>query len=336
MERMRKETKKLHSTNAADVSAKRQEGDAAERTADKENREHKDSVFVDLFYEDETAENNLLSLYNALHGTDYRSRSMIRKIRVGNVLYKNFKNDISFEVGEKLIVFGEHQSTINQNMPLRCLMYVGRAYEQLVDQRARYRDALVRIPTPEFYTFYNGVKEYPLERELFLSDAFLDPTDKNPLEQTVKVININFQKAHDILDKCEVLKEYSQFVNTVRKYAKEEDSIRKAIYECMEQGILADYLKRKGSEVMNMLIAEYSYEEDMQVKQEEALRIGEKRGEKRGRKEGKKQGKKEGIFLSGKIFQMVNANPKYTDEQIAEKAACSIEEVKDVRKMFSI
>ena len=40
--------------------------------------------------------------------------------------------------------------------------------------------------------------------------------------------------------------------------------------------------------------------------------------------------------MSGKIFQMVNANPEYTDEQIAEKAACSIEEVKDVRKMFSI
>ena len=207
-------------------------------------------------------------------------------------------------------------------------MYVGRAYEQWVDQRARYRDALVRIPTPEFYTFYNGVKEYPLERELFLSDAFLDPTDKNPLELTVKVININFQKAHDILDKCEVLKEYSQFVDTIRKYAKEEDSIRKAIYECMEQGILTDYLKRKGSEVMNMLIAEYNYEEDMQVKQEEALQIGEKRGEKRG--------KKEGILLSGKIFQMVKANPEYIDEQIAEKAACSIEEVKDVRKMFSI
>ncbi len=127
MERMRKETKKLHSTNAAEVSAKRQEGNAAETAADKENREHKDSVFVDLFYEDETAEKNLLSLYNALHGTDYGSRSMIRKIRVGNVLYKNFKNDISFEVGEKLIVFGEDQSTINQNMPLRCLMYVGRA-----------------------------------------------------------------------------------------------------------------------------------------------------------------------------------------------------------------
>jgi hypothetical protein len=77
-----------------------------------------------------------------------------------------------------------------------------------------------------------------------------------------------------------------------------------------------------------MLIAEYSYEEDMQVKQEEALQIGERRGEKRG--------KKIGILLSGKIFQMVKENPEYTDEQIAEKAACGIEEIKDVRKMFSI
>ena len=88
------------------------------------------------------------------------------------------------------------------------------------------------------------------------------------------------------------------------------------------------YLRRKGSEVMNMLIAEYSYEEDIQVKQEEALRIGEKRGEKRG--------KREGIILSSKIFQMVKENPGYTDGQIAGKAACTVEEVKAVRKMFSI
>ena len=38
---------------------------------EKENREHKDSLFVDLFYQDETAKKNLLSLYNALHDTNY-------------------------------------------------------------------------------------------------------------------------------------------------------------------------------------------------------------------------------------------------------------------------
>ncbi len=50
----------------------------------------------------------------------------------------------------------------------------------------------------------------------------------------------------------------------------EEDAIKRAINECIEKGVLADYLRRKGSEVRNMLIAEYSYEKDIQVKQEEA------------------------------------------------------------------
>lgn len=114
------------------------------------------------------------------------------------------------------------------------------------------------------------------------------------------------------------------FIDTIRKYSKEEDSIKKAIYECIDRGILSDYLKRKGSEVKNMLIAEYSYEEDIQVKQEEALQIG------------KRIGKKEGIILSGKIFQAVKENPDYTNKQIADKVACTVENVKDVRKMFSI
>ena len=141
-----------------------------------------------------------------------------------------------------------------------------------------------------------------------------------------------------------MLKEYSLFIDTVRKYSKEEDSIKKAIHECMERGILADYLRRKVSEVMNMLIAEYSYEKDIQVKQEEAFQIGERlgesRGEKRGKKTGKRIGKKigkqEGIILSSKVFQAVKENPDFTNKQIASKVACTVENVKDVRKMFSI
>ena len=85
---------------------------------EKGNRGHKDSVFVDLFYEDETAKENLLSLYNALHGTDFQDESLIRKVRVEDVLYKNFKNDISFEIGGQVVVFGEHQSTVNPNMQI--------------------------------------------------------------------------------------------------------------------------------------------------------------------------------------------------------------------------
>jgi hypothetical protein len=295
---------------------------------EKENREHKDSVFVDLFYQDETAKKNLLSLYNALHDTNYEDESIIRKVKVDDVLYKNFKNDISFEVNGLVLVFGEHQSTINRNMPLRFLMYLGRAYEQLVDSKARYRTTLVKIPTPEFYVFYNGEKEQSLERVLSLSDAFMNPAGENSVELKVKVININSDKAHEILDKCGILKEYSLFISMVRKYSDEESAIKKAIKECIEKGILADYLKRKGSEVENMLIAEYSYEEDMQVKQEEARQEGIWQG--------RREGRQEGIILSADIFQMVKRNPDLTNVQIAENLGCSVEDVESTRKMFSI
>ena len=295
---------------------------------EKENREHKDSVFVDLFYQDETAKKNLLSLYNALHDTEYEDEALVRKVKIDDVLYKNFKNDISFEVNGQVLVFGEHQSTVNMNMCLRCLMYMGRAYEQLVDRKARYRTTLVKIPTPEFYTFYNGEKEQPLEQILSLSDAFMNPAGENSVELKVKVININSDKAHELLGKCGILKEYSQFISTVRKYSDEESAIKKAIRECMEQGILSDYLKRKGSEVENMLIAEYSYEEDIQVKQEEAMQQGVQKGIR--------QGRQEGLILCGKIFQAVKKNPDFTNEQIALKLACSVEEVESTKKMFGI
>ncbi len=242
---------------------------------EKENREHKDSVFVDLFYGDEGAQKNLLSLYNALHDTDLQDEALIHKVKIEDVFYKNFKNDISFEVNGQVLVFGEHQSTKNPNLPLRCLLYVGRAYEQLVEEEAKYRTSLVKIPTPEFYTFYNGKADYPLEQELRLSDAFLTSAGNNTVELKVTAININSDKAHRILEKCPVLKEYSLFIDTVRKYGEDEGALKKAINECIEKGILAEYLKRKGSEVRNMLIAEYSYEKDIEVKQREAWQEGQ-------------------------------------------------------------
>lgn len=284
--------------------------------SEKENREHKDSVFVDLFYSDETAKKNLLSLYNALHDTNLQDEKLIRKVKIDDVLYKNFKNDISFEVNGKVIVFGEHQSTVNPNMPLRCLLYAGRAYEQLVDEDARYKTELVKIPTPEFYTFYNGKKDFPVEKELSLSDAFIEMPGKNHLQLKVEVININTDKAHEILEKCRVLREYSLFIDAVRKYSGKDGAIKKAIDECIDRGILEDYLKRKGSEVRNMLIAEYSYERDIQVKQEEA--------------------RQEGMFLSARIFHEVRDNPDATDEQIAQKLGCLPEDVGSTRKMFGI
>ena len=98
------------------------------------------------------------------------------------------------------------------------------------------------------------------------------------MELKVTVININTDKSHIILDKCSILREYSQFISIARNYTNEKDPIKRAIEECIDKGILTEYLKRKGSEVRNMLVAEYSYEEDIKVKQEEAMQEGLSRG----------------------------------------------------------
>ena len=256
--------------------------------AGKENREIKNSVFVDLFYEDESAEANEIALFNAIHDQPLPDGTKIRKFRVDNTIYMNFQNDISFDAGGKVIVFGEHQSTINENMPLRSLLYIGRAYERIVPPRSRYKKKLVPLPTPEFYTFYNGKEKWQKEQELCLSDAYMVKENEPSLELKVKVINIRPEEHHEILEKCQVLKEYSQFMDTVQSYqlSGADEPYKKAIKECIEKGILADYLRRKGGEVINMLLDEYDYETDIEVQREEAYQIGEQAGLNKGREEG--------------------------------------------------
>lgn len=254
---------------------------------EKENRKYKNSVFVDLFYEDESAEENDIALYNALHDEPLPEGTKVEKIRVENVLYMNFQNDISFGVDGKVMVFGEHQSSMNENMPLRSLMYVGRAYKKIVPVRERYKKKMRKLPQPEFYTFYNVKETWGKEKILRLSDAYLLQTDDPMLELTVKVININHKDNHEILKKCSVLKEYSEFVEIVRKHKEigEQEYFRKAIEDCIKRGILKEYLERKGSEVLNMLIAEYDYDLDIEVQREEAYEDGIETGTIRGMKE---------------------------------------------------
>ena len=255
--------------------------------AAKENLKYKNSVFVDLFFEDESAEKNEISLYNALHEEPLPAGTKVRKIRVEDVLYMNFCNDISFGIEDKVMVFGEHQSTINENMPLRDLLYIGRALEQIVPVRDRYRKKAVRLPTPEFYTFYNGKEPWSREKTLYLSDTYARKEEAPMLELCVKVININPEEGHEILNRCGILREYSEFVEILRKHQQTDssDAYKNAIEECMKAGILADYLKKKGSEVVNMLIAEYDYDLDVEVQREEAYAAGKEEGREEGQKE---------------------------------------------------
>ena len=111
--------------------------------------------------------------------------------------------------------------------------------------------------------------------------------------------NINPDAGHEVPEKCPILKEYGQFIDTIRKYQDEgeEDAYEHAIKECIRQGILADCLTKRGSEVVNMLVAEYDYEMDIEVQREEAFEEGERLGRIEGRMEGERFGRMEGERL---------------------------------------
>ena len=266
-----------------------------EHTMKKRNRRYKDSVFVDFFSEDRTAKANFLALYNALHGTDYQSTAILKNIRLKQVLYMNFANDVSYLVDNKIIVLAEHQSTINPNMPIRCLEYVARLYEQFYKSKEKYSRKQLAIPTPEFYVFYNGKQPYTTNSVLKLSDSFTQTHDEYALELSVKVVNINYDKASEILKLCKPLEQYSLFVDAVRRNiaVDKEHGFEKAIKECIQNDILREYLQRKSKEVLNMLIGEYDYDTDIAVQREESFDMGLAEGEARGRSEGSRQAKLE-------------------------------------------
>ncbi|UTD04310.1 Rpn family recombination-promoting nuclease/putative transposase [Treponema denticola] len=281
------------------------------------NRKYKDSVFVDLFSEDEKAKENFLSLYNALHGTKLTATAQLKNVRLDQVLYMTFYNDVSYLIDNKIIVLVEHQSTINPNMPLRCLEYISRLYETLFESKEKYSRKLLNIPTPEFYVFYNGDETYPSDKTLKLSDAFIEKTVKPNLELTVKIININQQNHHPLLKNCKTMYEYTIFVETVRRWKKTDpqNGFQKAIEECIANDILRDYLKRKTKEVLNMLLAEYDYETDIAVQRAEEREIAFA------------EGISQGVYQNKLETAKNLAEMGFTVEAIAKATGLSCEEI---------
>jgi hypothetical protein len=236
-------------------------------------------VFVSLFRDPL----RLRELYNALAGTNYGQDTPLSINTLQDVLFMERRNDISFTIGDKLVVLIEHQSTVNLNMPLRFLLYIARIYEKLIDNRSIYRESLVPIPLPEFYVAYNGNKPLPDYQELKLSDAFMTPDSQKReagginLDLSVKVLNVNRGHNPGILSRCKTLGMYAEFVELVKQrwkpnMGKEElkKTLKEVINYCIGKGILKGYLEEHSSEVRNMLLTDkWNWDDYVAVKQEE-------------------------------------------------------------------
>jgi len=290
------------------------------------NDKHKNSMFSLLFSDPDT----LRELYSAIEGVELPADVPIDVNTLSNALFMGQINDVSFTVGGRLIVLIEHQSTINQNMPLRLLMYAARLYEKIIDRMKLYQTGLEKIPEPVFIVLYNGKAPYPERATLKLSDAFKDasglrvktPGGTSPaLELTVQVYNINQGCNAAMLEKCEALGGYSVFVSKVWEYRQTmtlEDAMKAAIRYCIENGILKLFLETHSSEVQNMLITEWNLEEAQQA----WLAQGRDEGRSEGRTEGRNEGRNEGKEQARK--EMLNFIAKgYTLEDIQRELSAA-------------
>jgi hypothetical protein len=106
------------------------------------------------------------------------------------------------------------------------------------------------------------------------------------LELKVKMININLPEGHPLLERCRPLYEYSWFTWKVREYlgrSKDRDeAIARAMEASVRAGILTEFIQRHGSEVRNMLYAEFNLEDAREVWEEEARGDGLKQGLEQG------------------------------------------------------
>ena len=271
------------------------------------NRKYKDTVFRMLFSD----RKNLLSLYNAVNGSAYEDEAALEIVTLENAIYMGMKNDLAFIVDTGLFLY-EHQSTYTPNMPLRDLFYISAEYQKFVNHRSLYSSVIQKIPAPNFIVFYNGTEKKEDSWINYLSEAYQNLSGEPNLELKVLTLNINEGHNGELMEQCQILREYAQYVAKVREYARETEldvAVEQAVNDCIQNNILTEFLRKNKSEVIAMSIFEYDKEEE-----EKKLRKAEFEA-------GREAGKKE-------IIQYMYSTGKYTLDEVAEILGLSIGEVR--------
>ena len=151
------------------------------------------------------------------------------------------------------------------NIPLRGLMYFSTLYSQFLSEKNKniYGKSLVKIPTPRYIVFYNGNDSYPDKLELKLSDAFERPDSSGSFEWTATMLNINKGHNQKIMNKCQALFEYSDFIAKVKEYQKTlpiKDAVSKAVNYAIINNYLNGFFRKHKEGIMHSCLSEFNEE----------------------------------------------------------------------------
>ena len=284
------------------------------------NRTYKATIFAMLFEDKE----HLLELYNAISGKHYTNPEMLEINTPENAIYMAMRNDISFLIDARLSLY-EHQSTYSPNLPLRFLLYISALYSSMTREANLYGTKPIELPPPRFVIFYNGKVEQPDRQILKLSDLYTIKEECS-LELEAVMLNVNSGHNKELMEMSHTLWEYAEYTARVREYAEVmelEEAVERAIEECIQEGILKEFLEKNRAEAKNMSIFEYDQEKHIKQEREEAW--------EEGRKEGKKAGERDMLLkLAEKKLRKGKTIAEIAEE--LEESEKTIKEILDSRK----
>ena len=228
----------------------------------------KDSVFTSLFREPKY----LLQLYQALHPEDLEAtEDSIKNVTITNVLLDQYYNDVGFQIGEKLIILVEQQSSWSSNIVVRCLLYLAQTYQEYFESTKQnvYGSKKLELPRPELYVIFTGNRKTRPEY-LYLSKEFFGGDD-SVLDVKVKMIYDG--KEGDIIN------QYVAFTKIYNEQVKLHGRTREAVLEtiriCKDQNVLSEYLSSREKEVVDIMMTlfneEYILKTYVESKEKEAF-----------------------------------------------------------------
>ncbi len=146
------------------------------------------------------------------------------------------------------------------------------------------------------------------------------------------VININSDKHHELLEKCRVLKEIQPLCGDGAKVSERESAVDKSHKRMHRKRHSGGLSIKNSNEVINMLMAEYDYETDIEVQREKAMEKGDDSdladGERIGRESGFADGRKIERNLLKQVLLLRHSGK--THEETAAQCDIPLEEVKDM------
>ncbi len=213
----------------------------------------KDSVFTSLFREPKY----LLQLYQALHPEDHEAtEDSIKNVTITNVLLDQYYNDVGFQIGEKIVLLVEQQSSWSINIVVRCLLYLAQTYQEYFESTKQnvYGSKKLELPRPEIYVIFTGNRKTRPEY-LNLSKEFFGGDD-SALDVKVKMIYDG--KEGDIIN------QYVVFTKIYNEQVKLHGRTRKAVLEtiriCKDQNVLSEYLSGREKEVVDIMMTLFDEE----------------------------------------------------------------------------